>query len=83
MSPYGRLHRPILPYTMTIFSKERRTGRELFGKFNFEQFRGVFRFSTQREEQGPQYQSYGNDIDEFLLNTGYMPKEENPTRYYR
>jgi hypothetical protein len=70
------------PYTMTIFSEYRRNGRELYGRFDFGEFEGVFRFSTQREAQGHRHKRYDNDIDEFLLDAGDMPSAEDPKRYY-
>lgn len=65
---------------MTIYSEDRRNGRELNARFDFGELEGVFRFSTQREARG---HGYNNDIGEFLLDSDDMPSSEEPTRYYR
>jgi hypothetical protein len=34
------------PYTLEIFTEERRLGREIFGRLDLGTYKGVFRFST-------------------------------------
>jgi hypothetical protein len=72
------------PYTLSIFTTLRRTGRETYGLFDFGAFKGVFRFSTQTKDAGHyMHQGYRDDIGEFLLDKDDLPSAENPTRCYR
>jgi hypothetical protein len=68
---------------MTIYSEDRRNGRELFGRLDLEEYEGVLRFSTQREAQRHRHKRHANDMDEYLLDAGDMPSHEDPTRYFR
>jgi hypothetical protein len=72
------------PYTLSIFTTLRRTGRETYGLFDFGAYKGVFRFSTQTKDVGHyMHQGYRNDIDEFVVDKDDLPSAENPTRCYR
>ncbi|KAF4628938.1 hypothetical protein G7Y89_g9216 [Cudoniella acicularis] len=71
------------PYAMTIFKEDRRARRELCGRFDFGEFQGIFRFSTQTGSDVHRHKRHDCDIDEFLLDADGMPSAENPTRYYR
>jgi hypothetical protein len=72
------------PYTLSIYTSLHQTGREIYGRFDFGAYRGVFRFSTQtKDPRGHTYEVYRDDIDEFLLDKDGLPSAENPTRCYR
>ena len=69
------------PYTLEIFSSQHRLGRQIYGRFNFGTYKGVFRFSFEQEKViGNPFKE--NDNEEFFLPND-IPSEENPTMSYR
>lgn len=58
---------------MTIYSEDRRHGRELFGRFDFGEYEGVLRFCNKTEAQVHRHKCHANDMDEYLLDAGEMP----------
>jgi hypothetical protein len=69
------------PYTLEIFVSQHRLGRQIYGRFDFGAYKGVFRFSIEQQKaMGNRYKE--NDIEEFFLPND-IPSEENPTMSYR
>lgn len=71
------------PYTLEIFSTPRRVGWETYGRFDLGQYKGVFRFSSQKKDPRGLGDICKDDIEEFLLDKEDMPSAENPTIFYR
>jgi hypothetical protein len=71
------------PYTLSIYTTLRRTGRETYGRFDLGTYKGIFRFSTQTKDAGHYSEGYKDEIDEFLLDKDDLPSAGNPTRCYR
>ncbi|KAE9365177.1 hypothetical protein N431DRAFT_430685 [Stipitochalara longipes BDJ] len=80
----ARIAGQFAPYTLDIFTKVHDYGRETYGRFDLGEYKGVFRFSTQRDNPtGFKRSPCKDDIDEFLLEKDDIPCEESPTRCYR
>ena len=69
------------PYTLEIFVSQHRLGRQIYGRFDFGEYKGVFRFSIEQEKAiGNPYKEHDNE--EFFLPND-IPSEKNPTISYR
>jgi hypothetical protein len=69
------------PYTLEIIVSQHRLGRQIYGRFDFGAYKGVFQFSIEQQKaMGNRYK--GNDTEEFFLPND-IPSEKNPTISYR
>jgi hypothetical protein len=70
------------PYTLEIFTEDRRLGREIYGRFDLGEFKGVFRFSAVKEGEIRRGKNPSSK-DEFLLDPSDNPSEKDPMKIYR
>lgn len=72
-----RVYEHQAPYTLQIFSDEHhRHGKAMYGRLSFQEWTGVFRFTSMR---------HGDDdyTDQYVLDTNDVISAQDPTRCYR